>query len=279
MPITTLLPFGSQTEEFLLGFPGTQDSSGNFLGSTINTSGFVRGGRVDVPFWGPSLPGSTDTTIYTRRDNVLCAEFQAISRRAVFPTCQMMTGDAGTYASGIVMPQQYRYFRHDAWLAAGAAVIDELVCFQYSPATLFLPSFTALTQPAWGFIGSSGAGSGWRYVSSIVGPFPGNIEESITISTSVIPDLEAWNLFRFEMFNSSDSRGVASCTMSVNGQVIVSRNWSTGAVTLPRYGSLGAGGLGSKFIGAFSATGANLFVGPSVIQMGKFTAAGLELQD
>ncbi len=276
MPITTLLPFGSQTEEFLLGWPGTQDATGNFVGSLIDTFGFVRAGRVDISFWGPSLPGSTSTTVYRVRDNVLCAEFQAISRRAVFPTCQMVTA-SGDLASGIEMPQQYRYFRHDAWLAAGSAVIGELVCFQYSAATLFLPSFTALTQPAWGFIGSSGVGSGWRYVSSNAGPFPGNIEESIVIPTSVIPDLQDWNLFRFEMFNASDLRGPASCTMSVNGQVIVSRNWTTGAVTLPRYGSVGAGG--SKFIGAFSATGANLFVGPSVIQMGKFTAAGLELID
>lgn len=276
MPITTLLPFSSQTEEFLLGWPGTQDATGNFVGSTISTFGFVRAGRVDVSFWGPSLPGSTDTTDFAVRDNVLCAEFQAISRRATFPQCQMVTA-SGDLAPGIQMPQQYRYFRHDAWMAAGAASIDELVCFQYSPATLFLPSFTGLGQPAWGFMGSSGAGSGWRYVSSDAGAFPGNIDESIVISTSVIPDLEDWNLFRFEMFNASDSRGPASATMSVNGQVIASRNWTSGAVTLPRYGTVGAGG--SKFIGAFSATGANLFVGPSVIQMGKFTAAGLELID
>ena len=276
MPITTLLPFGAQTEEFLLGWPGTQDQSGNFVGATINPVGFVRSGRVDINFWGPSLPGSTDVTEFAVRDNVLCAEFKAISRRSTFPQCQMST-DSGSLASGIEMPQQYRYFRHDAWMAAGAASIDELVCFQYSPATLFLPSFTGIGQPAFGFIGSSGAGSGWRYVSSIAGAFPANIEESIVISTSVIPDLEEWNLFRFEMFNASDLRGPASATFSVNGQVIASRNWSSGAVTLPRYGTVGAGG--NKFIGAFSATGANLFVGPSVIQMGKFTAAGLELID
>lgn len=276
MPITTALPNPAEQEEFLLGWPGTQDATGNFVGSTISTFGFVRSGRVDISFWGPSLPGSTDVTEFAVRDNVLCAEFKAISRRATFPQCQMAT-ESSSLASGIIMPDQYRYFRHDAWMAAGAASIDELVCFQYSAATLFLPSFTGIGQPAWGFIGSSGVGSGWRYVSSNAGAFPGNIEESIVIPTSIIPDLEDWNLFRFEMFNASDSRGPASCALSVNGQLIASRSWTTGAVTLPRYGSVGAGG--SKFIGAFSATGANLFVGPSVITMGRFTAGGLELID
>jgi hypothetical protein len=175
------------------------------------------------------------------------------------------------------MPEQYRYFRHDAWMAAGAASIDELVCFQYSPATLFTPSFTGLGQPAFGFIGASGSGSGWRYVSSDAGAFPGNIDESIVISTSVIPDLEDWNNFRFEFFNASDSRGPASCSMSVNGILIASRSWTTGAVVLPRFGTVGAGG--NKFLGAFSSTGANLFIGPSVITMGRFTAGGLELID
>ena len=276
MPITTALPNPAEQEEFLLGWPGTQDATNNFVGSVIDTFGFVRSGRVDINFWGPQQPGSTDTAIFAVRDNVLCANFRAIHRRAMFPTVSIAT-ESSNLAPGIIMPDQYRYFRHDAWLAAGSAVIGELVCFQYSPATLFTPSFTALTQPAFGFIGSSGAGSGWRYVSSIAGPFPGNIEESIVIPTSVIPDLEDWNLFRFEFFNASDSRGPASCTMSVNGQVVVSRNWTTGAVTLPRFGTVGAGG--NKFIGAFSSTGANLFIGPSVVTMGRFTAGGLELID
>ncbi len=276
MPITTALPNPPEQEEFLLGWPGTQDATGNFVGSVINTFGFVRSGRVDISYFGPLLGGSTADAVFRVRDNVLCAEFPGITRRATFPTCQMAT-ESTDLAPGIIMPEQYRYFRHDAWIAAGSASIDELVCFQYSAATLFLPSFTGIGQPAWGFIGSSGAGSGWRYVSSNAGAFPGNIEESIVIPTSVIPDLQDWNHFRFEMFNASDSRGPASCSMSVNGILIASRSWTTGAVLLPRFGTVGAGG--NKFIGAFSSTGANLFVGPSVITMGRFTAGGLELID
>lgn len=205
-------------------------------------------------------------------DDVICAFFDDIVERAYqpFPLIKPTVDNLGAGYQGVA---QQRVYRLQVQMKMGASALDRGSGIQFSPAANVTTVWTATNFAAFGVVGD-GAGA-WEYVQSDAGAFPGNITDSLVIPVTTIPDATEWNTFDFELINSAPGRA-ATFTLFVNGISVISRNWIT-APTLPLLSEIANG---NKFLwGVRSATvGADgLFIGPLLVDMGRFTRAGLEI--
>lgn len=267
MVIETSLPFPNPQPNLRISWPAIQSSQAE--GAAFDVLGFAEGMATAFPnVWGG--PTGVGTNIMTMRNNILCARFDDTVLRGCLAALHLnplVTNLAPGYR-GIEWQRVYRLtvqLSMDGNLDNGSGV-------QFGPTTLQVPRFTEGGQGAFGVLGD-GAG-GWEYVQSDTGAFPGNITDTVGIGAGVVPDATDWNTFEFEIINSAPGR-TATFTLTVNGIVIVSRNW-VAPLALPLYADV-ANSTKYMWGARCDTVGVDLFVGPLVIDMGRFTGAGLEI--
>jgi hypothetical protein len=207
------------------------------------------------------------------RNEVLCARLDDTVSR-VFVPAVILKPLVTNLGAGFRGAEWARVYRLSVQLSMDG-VLGRESGLQFSPASGLAASFTALGQPAFGVVGD-GVG-GWEYIQSDAGAFPGNITDSVFIGAAIVPDATDWNTFVFELINSASNRA-ASMSLTVNGVLVVSRGW-TAAPPTPILPLLSEVANGTKFVWAprCDTVGVDLFVGNVQVDMGRYTAAGLEL--
>lgn len=267
MPIETSLPFPNPQPNLRIGWPAI--TSSQVEGAPFNVLGFADG----LPTAFPTVFGTAQgvgTNIMTLHNNILCARFDDVVIRSCHASLHLnpLAANLGPGYRGVEWQRVYRLtvqLAQDGNLEEGSGI-------QFGPTTVQVARFTQGSQGAFGVVGD-GAG-GWEYIQSDTGAFPGNVTDTVAIGVAVVPDATDWNTFDFEIINSAPGRN-ATFTLTVNGTVIVSRNW-VAPLALPLYTDVV---LSTKYMwGARCNTvGADLMLGPFTIEMGRFTAAGLEI--
>jgi len=265
MPIETSLPLPNPQQNLRIGWPRP---GGNLnIGSAFATDGFNRDFTAAV-VWQASVGGGANTM--QLRNEVVCALFSDTVTRTFVPFALVkpVVTNLGAGSQGI---EWQRVYRLTVQLSMDGA-LDRGSGIQFSPASVLAGSFTEIGQAAFGVLGD-GAG-GWEYIQSTTAAFPGNITDSVLIPAATVPDATDWNTFVFEIINSAPGR-TATMSLTVNGILVVSRNW-VAPLALPLLTEVANG---DKFIWAVrgATLGVDLFVGPILVDMGRFTGAGLEL--
>ena len=267
MPIETSLPFPNPSPNARVGWPD--------VGANVTTtsafliSGFGEGYPNTRPnVWGTSTGAGTNTMHF--RNGVICGLFDDVVFRGCEVAHHLQEIDANL-APGYVGVEFSRVYRLNIALSIDGAA-GKGTGLQFGPTDLQQPKFTQGGQAAFGVVGD-GAG-GWEYIQSDTGAFPGNVTDEVAIPVGFIPDATDWNTFVFEIINSAPGRD-ASMSLTINGQFFLSRSWAAAPI-LPLYSEVANA---NKMVWGCRANdaGVDLFVGPWMINMGRFTAAGLEL--
>lgn len=264
MPIETSLPFPNPQKNLSLGWPRP---AGNLsAGGAFETNGFGAD-FINIGLWqGAVGAGTMDMQI---RNGVLCARLDDTVQRTFIPFAivKPLATNLGPGFQGVEWARVYRLtvqLSMDGSLGRGSGL-------QFAPSSTISVNFTEQGQPAFGVVGD-GAG-GWEYLQGDLGAFPGNITDEVLIPVATVPDAEDWNTFIFEIINSAPGR-TATMTLTVNGILVVSRNW-VAPLALPDF----SGVSGTKFVWGprCDTAGVDLFMGSVQVDMGRFTQAGLEL--
>lgn len=271
MPIETSLPFPNPQQNLRVGWPSTANlqALGVFdqIGFADGLGGFANG-IVSAAVWdGGAGVGGDGFVIH---NGILCAGFGNPRQRGCLAASFLQVRDENL-APGYAGVEFSRVYRLTIQLAVDD-VITALTGLQFSPADTLSPRFSSGGSAAFGVVGD-GAG-GWDYIQSDLGAFPGNVTDTVAIPASTIPDATDWNTFVFELINSAPGRD-AIFTLTVNGISVVSRNW-VAPLALPDYSE--RANSDRMLWGCIAGDAASdLFVGPLTIEMGRFTAAGLEI--
>lgn len=264
-PIETSLPFPNPQQNLRIQWP--EAGALNAINGAFNVAGMDQGFGVPS-VWGAATGAGTN--VMQLRHDLVCAQFDDTVFRGIEPYCMIKPTVAGLGA-GYVGLEYQRVFRFTVQLSMDG-ILDQGDGFQFGPSDDLDPKFTEGGQAAFGVVGD-GAG-GWEYLQSDTGAFPGNITDQVAIGVGIVVDATDWNTFQFEFINSAFGR-TATFALTVNGTSVVSRNW-VAPLALPLFTEIANG---NKFVGGArcEAVGVDLFVGPWEIQMGRFTAGGLEI--
>lgn len=271
MPIEISLPFPDPQPNLRIGWP--RQAAGLTVGGPFDPIGFVNDFSV-ANTWGASIGAGANTMDF--QDEIICALFSSTVSR-VFTPYAIIKPRVTDLNPGYAAPQQQRVYRVVWSMRMAVPPLDRGSGMQFSPTNVLGGGFSQAGSAAFGVVGD-GTGQ-WEYLQSGVGIFPGNVTASQIVPLSVVPDATDWSTFDMELINSSATRA-ASMTLLVNGVQIVSKNWTTFSAPdlapLPLLIS-----PNNKFIWlARAATpAAGFFFGPLLVDMGRFTRAGLELQD
>lgn len=271
MPIEISLPFPDPQPNLRIGWP--QQAAGLTVGGLFDTFGFINTFQ-NVNTWAAPIGAGANTMDF--QDDILCALFSATVQRSFTPYAIIKPRVTGLN-SGYSSPQQQRIYRLQWSMRMAVPSIDRASGLQFSPTNVLGGGFSQAGAAAFGVVGD-GSG-GWEYVQSIAGGFPANVTGSLAIPASIVPDATEWATFDIEIINSSATRA-ASMSLFVNNVFVLSKNWTTFAA--PDTGTLpGLVAPNNKFIWlARAATAAaGFFMGPLIVDMGRFTRAGLELLD
>lgn len=265
MPISITLPFPDPQQNLRIGWP--RHGAGLAVGGAFDVQGFVSNfGAINT--WQAAVGAGTNTMEF--RNNILCARFDDIVQRTFTPYALInpLVTNLGAGYRGV---EQQRVYRLTVQLSMDGNLGRESG-LQFSPASVLTASITGAGQPAFGVVGD-GAG-GWEYIQSDAGAFPGNITDEVAIGVAVVPDAMDWNTFVFEIINSAPGR-TATMSLTVNGALVVSRNWIA-PLALPLLTEIANA---NKFVWApnCATVGVDLFVGPLTVELGRFTGGGLEI--
>lgn len=271
MPIEISLPNPDPQPNLRIGWPNQANALA--VGGAFDITGFANDFQGPNT-WGASIGVGANTM--DLQDDILCALFSTAVER-VFTPYAIIKPLVADLAPGYASPTQQRVYRVQWSMRMVAPALDRASGMQFAPTNVLGNAWTQAGGAAFGIVGD-GAGA-WEYIQSDTAAFPGNVTASFVIPASVVPDAEDWNSFDMELINSAPGRP-ASMSLFVNNQEVLTKNWTTFAA--PDTGPLPALGEvvdGNKFVwGCRAATAATgFFMGPLVVDMGRFTRGGLEL--